>query len=63
VPVAPFHLGPAFLIGMLFLRRIKMAAILAASVTIDIEPVSVYCLTTASCMVFSTLMLVQRYFL
>jgi hypothetical protein len=38
----PFHLGPAFLIGMLFPRRINMAAILAASVAIDIEPV--YCL-------------------
>lgn len=42
MPLTPFHLGPAFLIGMLFPRRINMAAILAASVAIDIEPV--YCL-------------------
>jgi membrane-bound metal-dependent hydrolase YbcI (DUF457 family) len=42
VPLTPFHFGPAFLIGMLFPRRINMAAILLACVAIDIEPI--YCL-------------------
>jgi hypothetical protein len=47
MPFTPFHFGPAFLIGILFMTHINMAAILLASVAIDIEPI--YCLTTDSC--------------
>jgi hypothetical protein len=42
MPFTPFHFGPAFLIGMLFPRHVNMAAILAASVALDVEPA--YCL-------------------
>ncbi len=41
MPLTPFHLGPCFLIGLLFPRHVNMAALLLASVAIDIEPI--YC--------------------
>lgn len=47
MPFTPFHFGPSFLLGMLFVSHVNMAAILLASVIIDIEPI--YCLTTDSC--------------
>jgi hypothetical protein len=47
MPFTPFHFGPSFLIGMLFASHLNMAAILLASVAIDIEPI--YCLVTNSC--------------
>ena len=42
MPLTPFHFGPPFLIGILLPRRINMAAILLASVAVDVEPI--YCL-------------------
>lgn len=47
MPFTPFHFGPTFFIGILFVSHINMAAILLASVAIDIEPI--YCLATDSC--------------
>ena len=47
MPFTPFHFGPAFLIGIRFVGHINMAAILLASVALDIEPI--YCLATDSC--------------
>lgn len=42
MPLTPFHLGPSFLIGLLFPRHVNMAALLLGSVAIDVEPI--YCL-------------------
>jgi len=47
MPFTPFHFGPSFLIGMLFLSQMNMAATLLASVAIDIEPI--YCILSSSC--------------
>jgi membrane-bound metal-dependent hydrolase YbcI (DUF457 family) len=47
MPFTPFHFGPSFLIGILLVSHLNMAAILFASVAIDIEPI--YCLATDSC--------------
>ena len=37
VPLTPFHLGPSFLIGMIFQRQINIVSILLASTAIDIR--------------------------
>lgn len=35
MPFTPFHLGPAFLLGMFFIKNIDIFAVLLASVVID----------------------------
>ena len=47
MPLTPFHLGPAFLIGIIFHRQINLASILLASTTIDIR--AVYCFFFSDC--------------
>jgi membrane-bound metal-dependent hydrolase YbcI (DUF457 family) len=47
MPFTPFHFGPPFLIGMLFVNQVNMAAILFTSVAVDIEPI--YCLISNTC--------------
>ena len=41
MPLTPFHLGPTFAIGLIFHRRINMAAILLSSTIIDVR--TAYC--------------------
>ena len=41
MPLTPFHLGPALLIGIVFQRQINIAAILFASTIIDVR--AIYC--------------------
>ena len=41
MPLAPFHLGPGLLIGLLLLSYIDFATFLVASVIIDVEPIVV----------------------
>ncbi len=38
MPLTPFHLGPGLGAGMLFSKYFDIAALLAASVAVDIEP-------------------------
>ena len=38
MPLTPFHLGPGLGVGMLFSKYFDIAALLAASVAVDIEP-------------------------
>ena len=38
MPFTPFHLGPGLGVGMLFSKYFDIAALLAASVAVDIEP-------------------------
>ncbi|NHJ12817.1 MAG: hypothetical protein EAX95_04035 [Candidatus Thorarchaeota archaeon] len=40
MPFTPYHLGPAFLIGVIFFPALDVAALLLSSVTIDIEPLA-----------------------
>ena len=47
MPFTPFHFGPAFFIGILFVNQVNMASILLTSVLVDIEPI--YCLASDSC--------------
>ncbi len=47
MPFTPFHFGPSFLIGILFVGNVNMASILLASVAMDIEPI--YCISSSSC--------------
>lgn len=42
MPLTPFHLGPVFLVGMVFQRQINMASILLASTAIDIRTILRY---------------------
>ncbi|NPE28002.1 hypothetical protein HNV12_08510 [Methanococcoides sp. SA1] len=37
MPFTPFHLGPAFLLGMVFKKKIDIIAVLLASVIIDVR--------------------------
>ncbi|MGI0015800.1 MAG: hypothetical protein ACREBU_20475 [Nitrososphaera sp.] len=53
MPFTPFHLGPSFLIGMLFLSQLNMAAMLLSSIIIDIEPI--YCIISHSCPIHGVL--------
>lgn len=41
MPLAPFHLGPGLLIGLLLLSYIDFATFLVASIIIDVEPIVV----------------------
>jgi len=41
LPLTPFHLGPVLLLGLIFSKQINIAAILLASVVIDVR--TVYC--------------------
>lgn len=42
MPFTPFHLGPAFLLGQIFEKRINLISILLGSVIIDVR--ATYCL-------------------
>jgi membrane-bound metal-dependent hydrolase YbcI (DUF457 family) len=44
MPFTPFHLGPGFLIGIIFKRWVNLASILVASVIVDIR--ATYCFFT-----------------
>ncbi|MCK4634805.1 MAG: hypothetical protein KAT37_02940 [Candidatus Aenigmarchaeota archaeon] len=44
MPFTPFHLGPGFLLGLIFRRWVNLAAILVASVIVDVR--ATYCLFT-----------------
>lgn len=41
MPFTPFHLGPGFLLGLLFFRYLDLPTFLVASVIVDIEPLLV----------------------
>lgn len=41
MPFTPFHIGPVFLLGMLFTGTLYMPALLAGCVVLDFEPLSV----------------------
>lgn len=38
MPLTPFHLGPALLLGLIFLRYVDFPTFLVANVIVDIEP-------------------------
>jgi hypothetical protein len=38
IPLTPFHLGPALLLGMLFFKRLHFPTFLASNVIVDLEP-------------------------
>ena len=38
MPLTPFHLGPALLLGLLFLRYVDLPTFLVANVILDLEP-------------------------
>jgi membrane-bound metal-dependent hydrolase YbcI (DUF457 family) len=42
MPFTPFHLGPAFLLGELFEKKVNLFSILIGSITIDVR--ATYCL-------------------
>ncbi len=41
MPLTPFHLGPALLLGLIFRKRLELAPLLISSVAPDIEPLLV----------------------
>jgi len=41
MPLTPFHLGPALLLGLIFFRYLDFPTFLVANVIIDIEPILV----------------------
>lgn len=47
MPLTPFHLGPTFLIGIIFQRQINIIAILLASTVIDVR--TMYCFFLSGC--------------
>ena len=38
MPLTPFHLGPALLLGLIFLKYVDLPTFLVANVIVDIEP-------------------------
>jgi len=38
MPLTPFHLGPAILLGLIFLRYVDLPTFMIANVIVDIEP-------------------------
>ncbi len=44
MPFTPFHLGPAFLLGELFEKKVNLISILLGSIVIDVR--AAYCLFT-----------------
>ena len=44
VPFTPFHLGPGFALGIIFKRWVNLAAVLVASIIVDIR--ATYCFFT-----------------
>jgi len=38
MPLTPFHLGPALILGLIFLRYVNLPTFLVANVIVDIEP-------------------------
>ncbi len=38
MPLSPFHLGPAILLGLIILRYVDLPTLIIASVIVDIEP-------------------------
>lgn len=38
MPLTPFHLGPALLLGLIFLRYVDLPTFIVANVIVDIEP-------------------------
>lgn len=47
MPFTPFHLGPGFAIGIIFKKHMNLAAVLLASIIVDIR--AVYCLFIGNC--------------
>jgi len=45
VPVTPFHLGPALLLGLIFFNYLDFPTFLIANVIVDIEPIIVVLLS------------------
>ncbi len=45
MPFTPLHLGPGFLMGLLFFRYLDLPTVLVASVILDVEPVLVLSLS------------------
>lgn len=41
MPLTPFHLGPALLLGLLFFKRINFPTFIIANIILDIEPLIV----------------------
>ena len=41
MPLTPFHLGPALLLGLIFLRFLDFPTFLVANVIVDVEPILV----------------------
>jgi len=41
MPLTPFHLGPALLLGLVLWRQVNLPMLLLASVIVDIEPLAV----------------------
>jgi len=45
VPLTPFHLGPALLLGLIFLNYLDLPTFLIANIILDVEPILVILLS------------------